>query len=148
MSSSSSSGGLCDEGNDTIRRPPELAGQTVSFQDADNAIASGRKIVQDWNNRWGSFAFVSSQGAEALRESEGVKMPPGDAYHELKCMRRMGRVGLFRLRSIACIDTQSIPVDRVPEFWKEVYYTMECLLELILRAELLLEVCFEENSST
>jgi hypothetical protein len=144
----SGSGGLCNGTNDNVPCPPELAGQTISFRDADDAVANARKILQDWNNRWGSFPFVSSRGAEALRGSEGVKMPLTRAYYELRSMRRIGRVGLLRLRSIACIDTQSIPVDRLPDFWREVYYIMECLLELILRAELLLEICFEVDSST
>ncbi len=116
-------------------RPPT----TVTFQDAQDFLANGRKMLREWNRQWGTGADFSYRAANAFLGIGLVEVPADRARGEIPDIIKKGREALLQLESIAFIDFGSIQVDDFPGFWIETMHVIEGLKEQVTRADAALE---------
>ena len=113
---------------------------TVTFEDARELLANGRKTLWEWNRRWGTGANFTHRAANAFFGIGPVKVPADLAREEIKDMIRKGREALLQLESIALIDLRSIQADEFRGFWIETIRIIEGLHERVAQADVVLQL--------
>jgi hypothetical protein len=93
--------------DETLFTPRPLT--AVTFQDAHEFLANGRKMLQEWNRHWGMGASFSHRAANAFLGIGLVEVAADRARGEILDIIRKGKEALFQLESIAVsIDLCSI----------------------------------------
>ena len=115
-------------------RPP------TTFRDAHELLANSRKMLQEWNIRWGTGATFSHRAANALLGLRG-EVPADRSREEILDIIRKGRRVLLQLESIAFTDLRSVQPDELQGFWAEAIRVVEGLIERVMRVDVVLQPC-------
>jgi len=115
--------------DETLLTPRPLT--TVTFQDVRDILANGQKMLQEWDNRWGTSAIFSHRAANAFPGVGLVKVPADCTRGELLDMVGKGREALLQLETIAFSDLCSFQADELRNVWNDVIRVAEGLCERI-----------------
>jgi hypothetical protein len=114
---------------------------TVTFRDAHELLSNSRKMLQEWNIRWGTGASFSYRATNAFLGIGPLEIPADRTRGEILDLIRKGRRALLQLESIAFIDLRSIKPDEFQGFWIEAVRVIEGLNERVTRADVALQPC-------
>ena len=129
----------------TMKPFPPPRPSIISFQDAREIVANGRKILQEWNKRWGSVANFSFRAVNVFLKFGHTTADYQYAHRELLAIVQKGREVLSQVESIAFINLQSIKVEEFPDFWIETLRVVEGLHEQMSVAKAVLRLHSEQS---
>jgi hypothetical protein len=139
---------LCSSSTSSLHSP--LNGQetlhgedpstTITFQRACEIVSGCQRILQEWNERWGTGANFSYRALNSFLDIGPTKVPADRVEGELADMFRRGREALLKLESIAFVDLQSIQSDEFQNFWIETFRVVEGLSERVTQVDTLLRL--------
>jgi hypothetical protein len=153
-----------DDDDNTVVTPSSASTTTpLSFRDARKAVADGQKLLQEWNERWGTTLSNFSSRAANLNayfaSGPPVKKVPvpveeedrdrAPTREEIRTVIRNGREALLRLESIAYLDFRTVEAgDDFATFWMDAIRVVEGLHEQVARADVVLRLCSDQGSDT